>query len=60
MVTDFHHANIYETFDRSLAGIEFASAEEEREHNYKLKQQIELVNKQNLAYVGPVLFGDPI
>lgn len=61
MVSDYHHAEISKNFSRLKA---LASPDEHPDEGEKrkllLKQQIELVNKQNLAYTGPVLFGTPL
>lgn len=57
MVTDFHHKEIRKNF--SLLQ-ESRSPEEESQRKMLLKQQIDLVNKSNLAYTGPVLFGTPL
>lgn len=60
MVTDYHHERIKKNFSMLQETAGERNPEEEENRKFMLKQQIDLVNKSNLAYTGPVLFGTPL
>jgi hypothetical protein len=57
MLTDYHTEEVRKRFSRMEATF---NPEEETHRELLLKQEIDLVNKSNLAYVGPVYFGTPL